>query len=358
MSAYYIVFVFLFFLSVIDFEARGNLKSKFRVGLGACCFIIFSGLRWETGTDWDSYLINFNSIHLAELWQSGYEIGFELLTRSVRFFSDDYTVMLIITAVIINCLTGLAFTAVSPYPIVSYLILFGYSFNQTGFGYRQDIAAAISLLSVVFIIRKQLVAFLIAITVAVCFHQSAACFFPAYWIAFIQWERRAGRNLLIIVSVLYITTQNLSFIASLLTSSASEKLGFYLEMTSEELMFDRGSPTAYIIQGGLNRVVLLFFPVMLLRQGGASEALRVLFNLQLTGCLLFIFLASGGPILTRFCRYFDLVSTLSLPICLLLFVGQSKRRLAFSFIAVLCVFKVSFFLFNDKGVFVPYRSIL
>jgi hypothetical protein len=181
---------------------------------------------------------------------------------------------------------------------------------------------------------------------------------PAYWLANIRWDRRIIVNVVIISAVLYAATRNLDFIARYLTSSASEKVGGYLEMTSEELMADRGTPILYLIQGGINRVILLLFPMVMLRKRLGGQTLEALVNLQIFGALLFAFLALDGPIFTRFCRYFDIISALSLPVSMFLVSKKNFVRLMFLGIAAFSIFKLIFMLYNDKQVYVPYQSVL
>ena len=67
-------------------------------------FVIQFGLRWEMGTDWRPYLINFeNTDSIEDVLINvirGFELGYGLLVLLVRKFTENYSVFLLVHALI------------------------------------------------------------------------------------------------------------------------------------------------------------------------------------------------------------------------------------------------------------------
>ena len=104
-------------------------------------YLYFAGFRWETGTDWNNYIFYFRTVD--QLKSDVPVLVYELLARTIKFIFGNYQFMLLITAALIITFTYKTISEFSPYPLFSVFLLYTYSLNSGGFGYRQDIAIAL-----------------------------------------------------------------------------------------------------------------------------------------------------------------------------------------------------------------------
>jgi len=85
------------FLSVF---AKWNINQrKIIFWMFLILLILFDGLRWQMGTDWQNYYDYF--LKSDQYDQAGMEIGFKLYTSTIRFFTENYSVYLLITTALI-----------------------------------------------------------------------------------------------------------------------------------------------------------------------------------------------------------------------------------------------------------------
>ena len=57
--------------------------------------IIFDGLRWEMGTDWEAYYSHFSVVKYQS--RSNFELGFIWYPRLIRNITGNYSIYLFIT---------------------------------------------------------------------------------------------------------------------------------------------------------------------------------------------------------------------------------------------------------------------
>ena len=95
---YYVVFSLLAFLILVSVGVKRE-KQIFIEILAIVIVVLFQGLRWENGTDWDSYYGMF--MYPSEpIYYNEY--GWWLLNDIVRRFSgESYTAMLIVQSALI-----------------------------------------------------------------------------------------------------------------------------------------------------------------------------------------------------------------------------------------------------------------
>ncbi len=136
-----------------------------------------SFLRWDVGTDWDSYLAVYEECNNI----SWYEPGFLFLNRLVRNTVDSYTVLLAILGGILFYFQTKAIKSLSLYPVTTLLVLLGTNLCNVFF-VRQLVAVAIMLYAVTQIERRKLKNFILLVGVATLIHAASIAFLPAYWI--------------------------------------------------------------------------------------------------------------------------------------------------------------------------------
>jgi hypothetical protein len=210
MIPYFIVFFICFCFTLLDFSTNNKTAKNLLIGIYGLIIILFSSLRWETGTDWENYLFAFYVINNnSKIGYSGYELLYETFVYLSSILINKYTFVLFTTAAALYLLTLSSIKKYSYYPLFSFLLLLSYSINASGFGYRQDLAIAISFCSFYFIVNNKLFLFLIFIFIANLFHQSALIFLPAYWVAKINWNNTKMLVFVMLLVIIYFVSNKL-----------------------------------------------------------------------------------------------------------------------------------------------------
>mgnify|MGYP000884149181 CR=1 FL=1 len=354
MIIYFIVLVIVLFLTFLDvsFGIKKNTKLKKElVVLFGFFFILFAGLRWETGTDWENYNYFFNTIKQFPIGKTGFEFLFEILARIVQGIFVNYHFMLLFTAFIIITLTYNTVYKFSPYPILSIFLLYTYSLNSSGFGYRQDIAIAICFFSVLFIYQRRLIPFLVSITIAFFFHQSALIFLPAYWIFKIKWNIKFVILLVGASILMYLIFSKIEPLVNLFFGSSAYKL--------ERYATEFEGSTRGIIISILNRVIIILIPLLIIstNKNKNTHFIKSIFNIILLGTIMYLILSPLGTVFTRLTRYYDIFQIVLLP-CSLLLANKNEKLVYFSFILLYYIFKFVVVILTDPHLFVPYQSDL
>lgn len=177
------IYISLFFLlaifSCIDFSNKNKEKYSTLI-IATILLVLLSGLRYETGTDWEVYFDYFNSE--TKIGEHYFEIGYQILNNIVRYFTDNYNILLTIIALFI-ALIAYIIARYSNFPLLALVGFYSLMFVVFLGGNRQAIAIALSIFSLRFIINRKLFKFLSVIFLASLFHFSVWLFTPVYFLA-------------------------------------------------------------------------------------------------------------------------------------------------------------------------------
>lgn len=357
MIPYFIVFFICFLLTLFDFSTKSrNVKNLLIIGYGIL-IVFFAGIRWQTGTDWESYVFAFYVINNnPKLGNSGYELFYELFVFVSSALFKNYTFILFTTASAIYLLTASSVKKYSPYPLFSFLLLLSYSINSSGFGYRQDLAIAITFFSLYYIINNKVYHFIALVIIATFFHQSAIIFLPAYWIAKINWNGKKIVFLFFILTVIYFLTNSISDIAAIYSDTAEMKVSGYSELDEEQKAMGKGDPIILLIKGLSNRFVLFIPALLVFYKNKENVVYKAILNIFIFGISLYVIFFPLGAVFLRFSRYFDIFHILLIPLAVYFSKGYARIFL-FLFYLIFCIIKFSLVILNDENVYVPYKTI-
>jgi len=272
-------------------------------------FLFLGTFRWQTGTDWNSYMSLFmdnNSIHDFFIDGYAYEKGYVLLNWGVKYLGGSYSNFLFVgTLINIFCFHAVAKKLFSE-RLVFALFLFFSVFMGGIFVTRQLLAASICFFSIIYIVERKIFPFTILIVFASLLHVSAIVFFFAYYI---YNCRISVKQFIILFFVTLIVSYFLnSFFSTIVSSlSANSRIGTKL------LIYTTGEQElgySSLIMGIIKRVVLLplFFYTEQKWQKQNSEIFSGMFNIYLLGTLLyFLFALSGFKEFVRISSYFQLI---------------------------------------------------
>ncbi|HCE47565.1 MAG TPA: EpsG family protein, partial [Prevotellaceae bacterium] len=104
-----------------------------------CWLVLHDGLRWFIATDWDVYYRFFRYCLLVKGDAVYFEPGYVLLNKIVRTVTDQYTVFLLLHAVIVYSLIGSTIYKYAAYPLLSLALLYAMMLGYLGMN-RQYIA--------------------------------------------------------------------------------------------------------------------------------------------------------------------------------------------------------------------------
>lgn len=364
MATFFIVYILILAVSIIDLSIGIKQANQIRIVLLLFCgslILLIAGLRWDVGTDWSNYQGYYSFLKILPIFQSGFEVGYELFARFIHsFFPDNYTAMLFSTALIIILFTYTNTLRYSPFPIFSIFLLFSYSINSSGFGYRQDIAIAILFWSFQFIEKRKLILFVITIVIAMTFHQTAIAFLPAYWIYKIKWK---ALPIMIVLGCLIIFLIGLSNINTIInafgTDMIVEKTQIYKTQSTEELALSvGGNPLLILIKAIISRSLFILLSIWFVSYSAdkKDDKYNGIVNIIIVGLLLFSILSSISLVFSRISRYYDIFQILLLPL------AYSKANGKYKYIILLIIILYSIvkfisIIFTSKGIYIPYKYV-
>lgn len=155
--------------------------------VAAIPLMVITGYKYiKVGTDTGSYVFYFNKVQVfsdaVALGKSHGEWGYWFLTYFGRLITDSYFIIfLLCTLIITPCyLYSLQRFNLRTLSFISLLLIGPYFFQLNGM--RQAIAISIFSISVIFIIEKKPIQFLISIFIGFLFHKSMIICLPLYYL--------------------------------------------------------------------------------------------------------------------------------------------------------------------------------
>lgn len=360
----YIIFFILVILAFAE-VVLGGIKYRTSV-IYACVFIlvilsfiVLSSLRWETGTDWETYY-NFFLVHDTTKFISWLEPGYTFLSSSISETTGSYTILLFSMALLIISLKSRVINKYSIYPFFSVLIWWS-TYMADIFPVRQTIAIAMTLYSIIYIIGKNKLKFMLVVCLALSFHASAFIFFAAYWVFHLEIKRK---YLICGILVSYV----FAFFASNLIHTILGNIGFdFLQERIQNYMEDGGDHThgglytsSQILMRGLINKLFLFVPIFtyLWNKYDDDSLFRGWVNLLTFGTILSVCLVPISPALARLGMYYDVaIQIFIIPYLLKFRMTQFSKFFFFSIIVLYLLIRFSGVVANYEHEYIPYQSI-
>jgi hypothetical protein len=187
MYVYIIIYSALLLFLLADRVKGISNQQKKMIMLAATVFLVlFRGLRWETGTDWEQFHDFFYNFSLDNLFGSRYakgnvvmEPGYALLNLLFLNLTGHYTSLLIFyNAAIIWIYYNCSWKYFPQNPIGAFICLILFT---SVFPLRQGLACAVFLYGIRYILSKDMLKYGITIIVAFSMHSSAILMFPCYF---------------------------------------------------------------------------------------------------------------------------------------------------------------------------------
>lgn len=359
MTIYLLTIFLLFILAFV--EAYYHLSEKTKRILYNVAYIVLVtqvGLRWETGTDWEQYLLHFKSFRWAEATSSlinMYEYGYNLFVWIVRLFTSNYSVFLLLHATVYYFLIFRSFKNYTPYLFTSLLMYYVLSMGMMGAN-RQLIALAICVYSLRYSVENKPVKFFLLIFLASNFHITAILFGIYY---FIGREIKPATIILIlccafIIGMFKLPVLAFSYFGNLIGGNTATKTVLYLNAAKIHL-----SDSGLSLFGLLKRLILL--TIFYYNRKRISEELSY-YTLMLNGYIIgitfyFLFVNSLLSVVSRGSVFFNIMEPLLIASQLCLFKRKGNIIIILVF---LLAFSIVFFFQSIRAypdLFIPYKSL-
>ena len=319
--------------------------------------VVIVGLRWETGTDWEPYLAQFeNSTDLRYMftYNLGMERGFVLINYLVRIITPYYSILLFLIAIVMYFFFMKSFTKLTKYPQLTNLLFFSSTLGLMGSN-RQLLAASVIMFGVTNLIDGKKINFIFSIVISFFFHTTSLLASVYYFLnrKIKSWILYLSIVIAFVIGKTQIPVTLFSLFGGLNTYTM-EKSDTYLSTAKEVLQ-----TTELSLLGLLKR--LLFLLIFILIREKVTEKLKH-FNLLLNGYVfgtIFYFLFSSTLLVmvSRGSIYFAMMEPLLLT-SISYVLKRDIDKLVFLFVMLVLSILLMFQSISPyPDLFDPYKSI-
>lgn len=343
---YYLLILVIMFQGILLASGKNTGKKIFFV----LCFIelfFIAGFRgWHIGTDTPNYIQAFIlSINYPELMKSHMEMGYLLFNRFLGSISNNPQILLIVTSLFFMWAWLRTFYKYSVSFFFSVLLFVILEFTTTLSMIRQEIAICMVLIALPFVIKRQLLPFLLVCCIAACFHTSAIITIALYFIYPLPLKTKYFYAAVLSSIVLFM------FTAPIL-SQVVGLIGRYGGYANERLLLN-GAKTAAILKTLVQFVITVFcwisYRCFTPKLNSIYSPINVSFLLWcniLAVCVQFISIRVIG--LDRLALYFSCFNFISIPLCVRVYQPKIRLILMVSLVVCFILYKSIIFLYRPE----------
>jgi hypothetical protein len=359
MSIYIFTLIVLLIFSFLELRTNLNAIQHKSMSLFVYCLFVFQvGLRWQTGTDWDNYIIHFEEINnISDVYYTitGFDQGYSFLLLIVKSLWNNYTVFLLIHAILYYVLIFSAFKKLTPYLFISLLVFYATTMGVMGSN-RQLLALGICLYALRYVIDKNAIKFFLLTGLAFLFHSTALIFIIYY---FLNRDIKQTWLFAILIVSFIIGKTNLpflafSFLGQNIGGMGSAKLLYY----TDRFQYDSAQYSLSIL-GLIKRI--LFIGLFIYNYKYLTVKLsyyKLIFNGYFVGLVIYLLFSSSIIVLVnRGSLYFTVMEVLLLASQFLVIKNEH-----FKVNLLIVLFLLSIFLFYQSiagydDLFIPYKGV-
>lgn len=355
MEIYIITLVVLLLFSIIEIRIDlTEFQYKSMSVFVYCLFVFQVGFRWQTGTDWVPYLEHFGEmVRLSDINMTltGFEKGYSLFVLFVKFFSNNYTVFLVVHALLFYYFIFSIFKKLSPYLFISLLVFYATNLGFMGSN-RQLIALGICLYSLKFVMNKNSLKFFALIGIAYLFHTTSILFCVFYF-----FYRDIKQSKLILILIISFILGKSSF-PTFIFSFVGEHIGG-MGVSKSEAYLEEAIKNKLTIIGLIRR--LIYFSIFMMNYKFLTLKLpyyKLIFNGYFFGLIVyFLFSDTLSIMVNRGSLYFNAMEPLLLSSQFLVFKNKVERGYLLILLFIVSVFLLFQSISGYDDLFIPYKGI-
>ncbi len=362
MVIYIVVFFMLSLFSVIDLLKVNLFFKKIFFALVIVLLIIISGIRWETGPDWDSYFNFYDDIEffVDESTLNFFEPGYTYLNLFAARLGWHYTTFLFFLAAVTIGLKGIVF---SRHHTILFILLFLYYCYYLAdiSSVRQFTAVSICLFGLKYIERRKFWSFLVCILLASAIHTSSIFFLLAYWFYQLRLSDRFLYGVLIagfVIGLIGISGWVIQLAVSVIgvDATTAEKL---LQYGEEGLETSHSNPYLSYALGILKRAFIL--PLLIYGKRYVSPSIlpqyQGFLNLLIFGNIIYFIFILSVPVITRLALPFLYMEIFLLAYLLVSLNDFKLKVFLLILIMIFGAFRLYLFMSPYMDLYVPFQTI-
>ena len=362
MVIYIVVFLMLSLFSVMDLVKVNLLYKKMFFAVVIVLLIVISGVRWETGPDWDSYYHFYNDIEYFayDSTLNFFEPGFTYLNLFATRLGLSYTTFLFFLAVTTIGLKGLVFNR--HHSILFILLFLYYCYYLADISsVRQFTAVSICLFGLKYVEDRRFLPFLFCILLATSIHISAAFFLLAYWFYQFKLSDTTLYTLLIVgfvIGLIGISGWAIQLAVNVIgvDATTAEKL---LQYGDEGLETSHSNPYLSYALGILKRAFIL--PLLIYGKRYTSPTIlpkyQGFLNLLVFGNIIYFIFILSVPVITRLALPFLYMEIFLLAYLLLSMNDFKLKVFLLILIVIFGAFRLYLFMSPYMDLYVPFQTI-
>lgn len=354
----------LFPFSFLD-RAFNTQTKKFIIFLFCVLFIILSGIRWNTGTDWDAYLYSFSAATTYDNAVNSpisFEWGYSVLNLLINKLVGSYTVFLFIFGFITIYIKFFVInrTQFIGCALFSLYIFYCYSMGDIVFG-RQSLAISLVLFSFIYILRKELLKFIFCIFLASLIHRSAIICLFLYYIYNLNISKK--NMLLIFISSMIvgltlfnikISNLNIPILSQISAFAAyQDKIDAYSELG--QVSYGQVNSNLSNILGYIRKALFVIPMIILVKK--ENIVIYRLLNFSIFGSMVYFILGAIATDFKRLGGYFDIFDILIIPAVLYGIDNKKVRYFLILIYSIMIFLRLYTSLFNFWDEYDPFITI-
>jgi hypothetical protein len=364
---YLICFVILLVLSILNIQMHDKLSNQLLGGIATLMLIGIAGLRYETGGDWPTYALLFDSFPSfsrligcpAEFKEINVEEGFVLLCALVKSLGGTVQHLFFVVTTINILLIVSALPKYTKYPVVALLCYYGILYFQLEMIYiRQATAVALSFFALQYIEPRKIVRYMLVIGIACTFHRVAALMIPLYFL--LNRKLPVWLYLAVIGIGAVVMARGIPWIEKIFLAAAGllgENYEDKAELYTESALFavNRGISIGFVLNLAI-LVVVMFFKEKI----DALPNGTIMLNMFALSLVLYYYCFELVEVSNRVRLFFNIGIIALLPMVLAV-LPLFLERLAGLFVIALYCFSFSRFIFLEKpqaAAYNPYQNYI
>ena len=343
---YLIVFFILLILAILEMLPQNKINNKILIGLAWGMLVLFAGLRYETGGDWNLYqnimneippvskLLSAEKTRLISLYKL--QLGFVFLCSVLKQLGLGVQVLFFLVTLFNVTLITKSLSHYTKYVVTALLAYYSVVYLKIEFAMiRQAIAASICFFSFRYIQERKMWKYLVLVLIAFSFHISALIMLPLYFFLNIRLSNKLLISMLVVgcaIMLFHISwfSQSLLFITEFLGSSFFERAVYY---TSDEIL---GADRLISLEFVLN---IFLFSVFLCyrKQLDAKKYGNLFLNVFMSGIVIYYYFYESITMSYRLRLYFLYAFMVLFPYLIEVFNNYvSSKKIAFMAVLVFC----------------------